>query len=518
MTERTGVSTEALAFDLARARVLNDVPRVSKLLGRFLADLSGNVLSPDLELRTQATCCGCPTRTIRRHFRTSLNMSFSAYVRSVRLEVAQHLLQNNCSVWEVAKVVGYSSASSFTRAYVRRHGRKPTSERRAPFVDDHVPAEDRFSEIYEIFLDHLWPRLLEMERSQRAELFIKGYRFHPLAIAEELKRLSREDTRDDRRRGVRLAELAVYAVYSGFPEMTAEERLSHEVEALANLANARRMASDPMGAESEFKRIDALLATGEVPAAVEGYVKLVKGHLRSFQRRLDEALDLLTRAAEIWRAIEDDSHLIKTLLALGQCQELRGEVNTIVCHYEEAARLAGRDEFQDDYLKIAIYWHLANGYRLVGQREEARETLGTAIALLSRFEGSSVRAHLRWLEGLVDLDEGEMASAKRAFYDAKKGLEIVGEAANAAVVSLDLAVVELKQGGVGSATRLVAEALPVLHSVQLEGEIVVSLKVLEESLVKERVAGEVLLDVRRLLSEELSVPRLVAGSIPDLMN
>jgi AraC-like DNA-binding protein len=73
---------------------------------------------------------GVSERTLRRQFRSELNMSWRAYLLQARLLRSMALLaEPGPSVLQVATSVGFDSASAFARAFLTRTGETPSAYR-----------------------------------------------------------------------------------------------------------------------------------------------------------------------------------------------------------------------------------------------------------------------------------------------------------------------------------------------------------------------------------------------------
>jgi AraC-like DNA-binding protein len=73
---------------------------------------------------------GVSDRTLRRQFRSEVNMSWRAYLLQARLLRSMALLaEPGPTVLQVAAAVGFESASAFARAFLRRTGETPSAYR-----------------------------------------------------------------------------------------------------------------------------------------------------------------------------------------------------------------------------------------------------------------------------------------------------------------------------------------------------------------------------------------------------
>ena len=96
-----------------------------ELMERVTAYIGENLMQP-LQLDVVAQKYGFSGRTLLRLFKDQLGMTFGTYIRVARIARAIELLTDpNATVTEVAFEVGYSSLSSFSRAFQQLTGVKP---------------------------------------------------------------------------------------------------------------------------------------------------------------------------------------------------------------------------------------------------------------------------------------------------------------------------------------------------------------------------------------------------------
>lgn len=85
---------------------------------------------PEFNLAILADEVGMSERRLYHDFREMFDASFSSYLEQIRLEQARILLQEGSPVQRVADIVGYSSDSSFRRAFKRVMGVSPSEYQR----------------------------------------------------------------------------------------------------------------------------------------------------------------------------------------------------------------------------------------------------------------------------------------------------------------------------------------------------------------------------------------------------
>jgi tetratricopeptide (TPR) repeat protein len=215
--------------------------------------------------------------------------------------------------------------------------------------------------------------------------------------------------------------------------------------------------------------------------------------LRSDQRRLSEAMELLGRAIRIYEDL-GESHLAGrsmlnqslVLLYMGRPQE------ALTVLEQAATRVHAGDDL---HLKIAVHHNQAlalceledfrGAQRIVHEHHDLYEAPGEENLLLRR----------RWLEGkiLAGLKNASeameiLASVRRQFLRRADGYD-------AAMVSLDLALLHLKAGQYQEVKRLAEEMTSVFRSQEVHREAMAALMLFQEAVRREEATLDL---VRRL--------------------
>ena len=99
---------------------------VIKQLNNAIAYIENN-LRDEIDTNKLAEIALCPYDKFKRFFSYMTKMSVSEYIRKRRLTLAAYeLLKGQEKIIDLAVKYGYSSADSFTRAFVKQHGVLPT--------------------------------------------------------------------------------------------------------------------------------------------------------------------------------------------------------------------------------------------------------------------------------------------------------------------------------------------------------------------------------------------------------
>ncbi|HKV09584.1 MAG TPA: tetratricopeptide repeat protein [Thermoanaerobaculia bacterium] len=332
----------------------------------------------------------------------------------------------------------------------------------------------------------LLSELLAKPAPERSSMVRTEVRFHALKLCHLLLERSREAWFSDPMRAVHLADLAV-EVSTRLDTGYYGEGLVGDTRALAwaHLGNAHQVASDLRRAEEALDTAEEHHRKGDEDELTLAQILSFRASLRNAQGRFDEASRLLDRAIAIYREAKDrhleGRALIKKATALGYSGR-----------FKEAVRLVRRglsriDILEEPQLLVAarhnLVWYLNEG----GHHEEAQTALEETRELYLRLAERINLVRLRWLEGrialgLERLDEAEVAfrEARDAFIEREIGFD-------AALVSLDLAMIYAKRGETGEMKRLATEMLPIFESRDLHQEALAALLLFRQAAEAEEV-------------------------------
>ena len=482
-------------------------------------------------------------RSQRTRFRTVLRKTPKEYLDSCRFEIALRLMEARPDLpfSEVSFAVGYSLEGSFYRAFNRFFGLTPAKARdllrsqqktvsellgdeenvrneqvrsavvqcREPSVPSgctrSVTGQGRsFDRVF--FDEVLWDRLCLASPGERREIINCGFRFHTAKAVRELIRRSVEECRDDRFLGVRIAELAVDAVWAIKHELSEFNFRTLRVESLANLGNCQRLAGNLDAADTPFSEAELELHKGDVSTEAEGTFFFLKGHLYTHKRLFPEASKLLARSYQLRSRLKQLWPLAQVVIAQGYCFELQGESGRALQLYDEALDLLSREKGGRSYLIAVVHSRRANACILERELVGAERELRLAEEILEQIDQQSGLCRLLWIRGILAYERGDEGHAEQYVLEAYKNFCAIGETANAALVAIDLALLCMIGFRHREAMDLVAEALPILESLNLPDETLSALNIQRQAIARTTVNLSSLLHIREVLEVRLNAP------------
>lgn len=306
--------------------------------------------------------------------------------------------------------------------------------------------------------------LLLLPRGARLRAVAEDERLHSWALADLLLDRSRDTSFNDPERGERLARLGLAVIETLHPDKV-DPALTADLRGrgLSFLANALRMRSDLVGAETAMSAARESLAAGTGDPLELARLLDLEASLRKDQNRFDEAAVLLQRAISGYRSADETRRAGRALITLAELYRCAGRPQKALDALRRADRYLATHG-TESRLHLCARHTLGVTLTDLGRYLEAQRVFRDSAELYARFPDPWAQRRRLWLEGriLYGLDRPEAAEA--ALSEARRGFleqEIVYDAA---LVSLDLAAVYARRGRAGELRRLAREMLPIFSA------------------------------------------------------
>lgn len=347
--------------------------------------------------------------------------------------------------------------------------------------------------------------LMTHPAERRLLLVRNSRRFQTWPLAELLLEECRSAGFRDSAEAVRLGELAL-EVCRHLPAEEDGAPLLADLEARAwsTLANARRIDSDPYGADRAFHTAEALLAEGSGDPLEEAHLAALKAVLRSDQRRFDEAGRLLDRAIRIYRRSGERRMVGQSLIRKGTALGEAGEAEAAIAALSEGVELI--DAERDRRWLLAAQHNLILFHEELGRVDEALALLASARPLYSRLGDALNLLRLRWLEGRLARAQADLTVAEAAFSEVADAFVERQMPYDAALATLDLATVHLARRETGKLRRLATETLPIFGPLGIHREAIAALAFLKSAVELETVTVETIRRVSAFLETSRQDP------------
>lgn len=335
--------------------------------------------------------------------------------------------------------------------------------------------------------EELLVELLHRPADQRKDLVRTEERFHRLKVCELLQSELRDLWSDAPSLVVGLAELAVEIAEHLDPDRYGE-KLVEDAKAMAwaYLGNSHRVASDLRAAEACLKTaLEHHRRAGE-DSYTAAEILSFTASLRTSQGQYGHAAELLDRAIAIYRSAEDlhmeGRMLIKKGSALGHARRLKEAIRSI------RMGLSCIDPLKEPRLMVAAQHNLIWYLNESGGHREAHKALRKCRRLYLELGDRMHLVRLRWLEGKIARELGRLTEAEGALREARNAFVERGIGFDAALVSLDLAMVYALCGENGQVKRLAAEMVPIFESRDVHQEAIAALLIFKDAAEAEKIS------------------------------
>jgi transcriptional regulator with XRE-family HTH domain len=339
--------------------------------------------------------------------------------------------------------------------------------------------------------DRLWEYLKSLSARDRRVLVEGGREYKSPALVVRLCKESEKAAAADSARALELAELSVRGAELTPGEEAFRQRL--QGFAWAFFGNARRVAGDLPAADKAFSHFQRLWRAPSPtdPGLLEDWrVFDLEASLRREQRRWDEALRLHDRALTDAPAEKRGLILITKAMTLEQ----KGDHELAISTLAQAAQHV--DVRREPRLGFALQANLALNLCRLNRFTEAEELLSKARRIAVQLGNGLDLVRLRWMEGLTSAGLGRADEAILALSYVRSEFASRGIAYDAALVTMELAVVYLDSARHPEVKVLARQMAPIFQAQGVHREALAALKMFRDAVEKEEATADL---ARRLV-------------------
>jgi tetratricopeptide (TPR) repeat protein len=275
--------------------------------------------------------------------------------------------------------------------------------------------------------------------------------------------------------------------------------------AFAYLGNARRVVGEHQSADDAFYEAHAhLRRSGTGNPRVEAEILDLEASLRRDERRFSQALDLIERVVATYTSDDPDSrdlHLAgRALIAKAYTLEQMGEVARAIPVLREAAPLIVEE--RDPRLVLCLKQNLVWFLPQTGQSDEAAALLPEVKEIATRLGNDLDLLRVRWTEGRIAFGKSQRGPAEQAFKEVQRSFLDRDMGYDAALVSLDLAILYAQEGCIPELKQLALDILPAFSSREVHREAMAALLLFQHACQEERLTVELARQLAALLQRE----------------
>jgi len=328
--------------------------------------------------------------------------------------------------------------------------------------------------------------LQSQPRARKLLLLHNSERGRAWGVCEELMAASFEQRHENPARMVELADLA-FRVASDLDaeRYGATPVIDLQTRAAAELANALRVGEQMEQSLKVMLGALQLLQHGSGDPLLRARVYDLAASVLRHRQRIGLTVALLERAFHIYRRLGEDHLAGRILLKRAITEGHRSEPLACLDLLVQAVELI--DPRQDRHLAWLAIHNLLWGLVELGRCEAAAELLAESQSLYDEFSDRLNVLTRLWLEGRIASGLGREHEAEARFFDAIEGFNRVGKHLDAAMVSLDYALLLGRQGRLREVQGVINDILSTFRAMKREREAIAALLVLQDALERQRV-------------------------------
>ena len=411
-----------------------------------------------------------------------------AFLDSLRTRAAAERSPSVARAVETLTGIAFDAALELARAAEPLAGAALAAAGGRPGAPPASPAEARRQAV------ELWERLRPYPHAVRRRLVQEGSEYQSFALCELLCAESARTATDSAEDAIELAKLALLVARLVPGELGWRARL--EGYSGGHLANAIRVGGALQFAEQTLALALRLWEAGApTDPGILDPIRLLdlEASLRKDQRRLSEALALLDRALATGPAPEPTGRLL--IKKAGTLEKL-GRHEEALAILAEAAPLV--EAAENSRLPVVVRFGVIVNLCGLARYDDAERLLPGVRAAVTAQGRKLDRLRFRWLEakvagGLGRIDEAavKLAAVQSEFAD-------LGIAYDAALATLELAVLLLDHGRTAEVRELAEQSKRIFDAQGVAREALATLEVFREAAAREALTAAF---VRRLLDD-----------------
>lgn len=299
-------------------------------------------------------------------------------------------------------------------------------------------------------------------------------------LVEALIRLSHEARYRDPGEMLELAFLAEFASRHLDPDLYGPGLIADlRMRALAEYANALRVNEDLGEAEEKFAEAARLYDQSSGDPLVMARVLDLLASLRTSQRRLPEAVDILDTVHGLYDECGERHLAGRALVSQGICTHYDGRPEDAVELFRQG--IAVLDPERDPQLVAHGQESLLHALVDCGKLREARRLL-LESGLRRKLAGEPVNLlKLRWVEGKISAGLGSLDQAEATFVEVREAFLQRGMEYDAALLGLELMEVWLRQGRNAAVREMAEEVLDTFEELKVKLEAQRAVRFLESA-------------------------------------
>lgn len=334
----------------------------------------------------------------------------------------------------------------------------------------------------------LWARISGLPLEEQERRLEEDVELQSWGLCQLVLRKSMEAGFEDPSTAVNLANLAV-KISARLGDVYHTEWVKDiRARALAYLGNARRVVGELRSADDSFRLAEECLEEGTGDPRLQAEILDLKSSLRRAQRRLGDALRLSETSLALYKAASDVRGIAVSLLKKANLLTEMGNVDRAINLLQK--NMSRIKAAEDRRLFAYARFNLLGCLTLARRYEEAAKLFPSVRPLLAELGEPVNELRLRWTEGNVALGLGRIEEADSIFCEVQAAFFGQGMAYDAALVSLDLSLVYLRQGNLADLKKLAGALVLLFESRDVHREALGALYLFQKACEEERLTEQ----------------------------
>jgi len=343
--------------------------------------------------------------------------------------------------------------------------------------------------------------LLEHPLEEQLRLVDEREDFQAWGLCSLLLKQSLEAVFESPERATDLAELAVRITHHLGDVYDPNWVLDLQAKAYAYFGNSQRVLGELRSAEAAFRIAEHCLAQSTSGnSLILAELLDLKCSLRRAQRRFEEALSLANQAFDLYREVADGHGLAKMLLQKSKLLREIGDLEQAIALLEHEVGVIDPDA--EPRLLAYARSNLADYLAQAERYPEAERLLPEVRERFRSVAQPLDFVRLRWTEASIAVGLGRPEEAEAAFRDVQQEFLDRRMGYDAALVSLDLAVLYARRGATRELKRLAAEVMPAFESREVHREAMAALIMFQNACAEERLTVQLAQHLASFLQRE----------------
>lgn len=276
------------------------------------------------------------------------------------------------------------------------------------------------------------------------------------------------------------------------PEMCGGKGHYHDLfcRVLTDYANALRVNSSFVQAQSVLGMAFFHLTQGSGDETVKAHLYSIQGVLLGDQRYFPLAQLVLDKALAVYRRYGMPQAAVLTLVSKGSLYGEAQEPEEALPYLKEALSLL--DAKKDPGLMRTTRFNLAWSASECGKHQEAKKILWGLAGEFATLGQTMNALRARWLEGKIYFGLDDYTRAARELEAARQGFEEVEQYYDAALVSLELAIVLRALRRTAEARDRIDEAEAIFQQLEIEGSVLLSVQIFRDCFTQKNATAKTL--------------------------